>query len=272
MMSGNSYNCFVAGLPDIFWDDRKLSVSVHAFREEARDYIGGRDESLLNLFFLPHDHAQILRLLNKQEPDMALQTVYPLKQLEEEVIEPDDILPSYLRGFICDFKDEHLKFDLAPENVLSWMYYDHMMGVENKLVCGYAAFFMNLKNLVTALNCRKYGRNLSVEIIGSNDFAEALRTVGSKDFGLGMEYPYVDKVITLMEGNNLVDRERGLDLLVWDFLDEAVVFEYFSIEKVISFMLKLMIVERWSKMSSESGREVFMEMVGKFKTSFQFEG
>lgn len=73
-----------------------------------------------------------------------------------------------------------------------------------------------------------------------------------------------------MANPNLVERERGLDLLHWDFIEEAVVFEYFSVEKVLSFMLQLMIIERWSKMSSESGRKVFMEMVEKFRHSFEF--
>ena len=224
----------------------------------------------MDLFFLPNDNAQVLRLLNKQEPDPALKTVYPLRQLEEEVQEPT-VLPLYLREFITDFKEERLKYDVAPENVLSWMYYAYMMHSENKLVREYAEFSMNMKNLIAAFNSRKYGRDVSREVIGENEFALALRTSNSKDFGLSMDYPYVEKVISLMENDNLVERERGLDLLIWDFLDEAVVFEYFSIEKVISFMLKLMIVERWSRMSSESGRKVFMELVEKFRKSFEFD-
>ena len=263
-MAGNSYNCLIAGLPEITWEDRKLSLSVQEFRELVRDYITGKDAGLLNLFFLPNDNLQILRLLNKLEPDMNLQTVYPLKQLEDELLEPT-LLPAYLNEFVADFQDEHLKYDVAPENVLSWMYYDYMMAGSNKLVRDYAEFSMNLKNLITALNCRKYGKDISREIIGDNEFSTALRTVNSKDFGLSVEYPYVEKVIQLMDNNNLVERERGLDLLLWDFLDEAVIFEYFSIEKMISFMLKLMIVERWSRMSSESGRKVFMEMVNKLQ-------
>lgn len=271
MVFEKSYTAFVAGLPEISWDDRKLSLSVHDFREQARDFISGKDEELLNLFFLPLDNIQVLCLLNKIEPDASLQTVYPLKQLEDEVQEPDALIPSYLSEFIRDFKDEHLKQDVAPENVLSWMYYEYMMHSDNKLVRDYAGFSMNLKNLVTALNCRKYGRDIQKEVIGDNEFTVALRTSGSKDFGLSMDYPYVEKAIALMESDNLVDRERGLDLLIWDFLDEAVIFEYFSVERVISFMLKLMIVERWSRMSSESGRKVFMEMVTKLKESFKME-
>lgn len=265
------YIAFIAGLPEIAWDDRKLSLTVGEFRAQLKDYISGRDEQLVDLFFLPNDNAQVLRLLNKQEADAALTTVYPVKLLEDEIQEPDKMIPSYLREFITDFKEEHLRYEVSPENVLSWMYHDYMMKADNLLVRKYAEFSMNLKNLVAALNARKYGMNVAKEIIGNNEFAVALRTSNAKDFGLGMDYPYVEKVIALMENDNLVERERGLDLIIWNFLDEAVTFEYFSLERVISYMLRLMIVERWSRMNSESGRKVFMEMIEKFRQSFQFE-
>ncbi len=265
------YIAFIAGLPEIAWDDRKLSLTVGEFREQLEDYVSEKDKSVVDLFFLPNDNAQVLRLLNRQGADSALQTVYPLKVLEDEVSEPDKGIPVYLREFIADFREEHLKYEMAPENVLSWMYYDYMLKSDNRLVREYAEFSMNLKNLVTALNARKYGMEAAKEVVGNNDFAVALRTSNAKDFGLSLDYPFVEKVMALMDSADLVERERGLDLLIWDFLDEAVTFEYFSFERVISYMLHLMIVERWSKMSSESGRKVFMEMVERFRKSFQFD-
>ena len=270
-MNNVDYIAFIAGLPEIAWDDRKLSLSVAEFRTQLKDYISEKDEKWIDLFFLPNDNAQVLRLLNKQEADTALTTVYPVKMLEEEIQEPDKLIPSYLREFITDFKEERLRYEVSPANVLSWMYYDYMMKSENPLIKEYAEFAMNLKNLVTALNARKYGMNIAKEVIGNNEFAVALRTSNAKDFGLTLDYPYVEKVVALMESDDLVERERGLDLIIWNFLDEAVTFEYFSLKRVISYMLRLMIVERWSKMSSESGRKVFMEMVEKFRQSFQFE-
>ncbi len=265
------YIAFIAGLPEITWDDRKLSLTVAEFRKQLKDYIGGKDERLIDLFFLPNDNAQVLRLLQKKEPDSSLTTVYPVKMLEDEILEPDKMIPSYLREFIADFKEEHLRYEVSPENVLSWMYYDYMMKADNLLVRQFAEFSMNLKNLVTALNARKYGLEVAKEVIGSNEFAVALRTSNAKDFGLTLDYPYVEKVISWMNDDNLVERERGLDLILWNFLDEAVTFEYFSLERVISYMLRLMIIERWSKMSSESGKRVFMEMIERFRRSFQFE-
>ena len=270
MILKNNYYCFIAGLPEVFLDDRKLALSVNGFRELAREALKKEDVKLMELFFLPADNKQVLRLLNKMAPDTNLETVYPLQCLEDEITEPTNSLPVYLNRFIADFKREHLKYDVSPENVLSWMYYDHLMKSDSKFVRNYAEFVMNVKNLETALTCRKYGKEVAPEIIGDNVFSKALRTSNSKDFGLAMEFPYVEKVISLMGNTNLVERERGLDLLLWDYIEEAVVYEYFSMDKVLSFMLELMSVERWSKMSSESGRKVFMEVVDKFRKSFEF--
>lgn len=105
------YIAFIAGLPELAWDDRKLSLTVAEFRIQLKDYISGKDEKLLDLFFLPNDNAQVLRLLGKLGPDPALKTVYPEKMLEEEVQEPGPELPAYLREFITDFKEERLKYE-----------------------------------------------------------------------------------------------------------------------------------------------------------------
>lgn len=238
MILKNNYYCFIAGLPEVFLDDRKLALSVNGFRELAREALKKEDVKLMELFFLPADNKQVLRLLNKMAPDTNLETVYPLQRLEDEITEPTNSLPTYLNRFIADFKGEHLKYDVSPENVLSWMYYDHLMKSGSKFVRNYAEFVMNVKNLETALTCRKYGKEVAPEIIVNNAFSKALRTSNSKDFGLGMEFPYVEKVISLMGNTNLVERERGLDLLLWDYIEEAVVYEYFSMEKVLSFMLE----------------------------------
>ena len=85
-----------------------------------------------------------------------LETVYHYPMSGRRNHEPKNSLPVYLNRFIADFKGEHLKYDVSPENVLSWMYYDHLMKSGSKFVRNYAEFVMNVKNLETALTCRKY--------------------------------------------------------------------------------------------------------------------
>lgn len=41
MILKNNYYCFIAGLPEVFLDDRKLALSVNGFPELAR---GGSEE------------------------------------------------------------------------------------------------------------------------------------------------------------------------------------------------------------------------------------
>lgn len=73
------YYTLVASLPEIAWDERKLPLTVQEFREEAKDYVTGKDAALLDLFFLPNDNAQVLRLLNKQEPGSGIKNCISLE-------------------------------------------------------------------------------------------------------------------------------------------------------------------------------------------------
>ena len=105
------YIAFIAGLPEIARDDRKLPLAMEEFREQLAYYLKGKDRALLDLFFLPNDHVQVLRLLRKQEAAEGLRTVYPLAVLEAAVANPeaDRQLPGYLREFIAVYKEERLR-------------------------------------------------------------------------------------------------------------------------------------------------------------------
>ena len=40
------YYTLVASLPEISWDERKLPLTVQEFRDEAKEYISGKDAEL----------------------------------------------------------------------------------------------------------------------------------------------------------------------------------------------------------------------------------
>ena len=50
MILKNNYYCFIAGLPEVFLDDRKLALSVNGFRELAREALKKEDVKLMELF------------------------------------------------------------------------------------------------------------------------------------------------------------------------------------------------------------------------------
>lgn len=269
-IAGGNYYCLIAGLPEISPDDKKLSLSVQELRTYLNDYLTKQETDIINLFFYPNDNAQILRLLQKQEPDPNLQTVFTASQLEDEIQDPM-FLPSYIKEYLLDLQKEDREVsNKLPEVEFSERYWNFMLSQKEKLVRKYAEFSMNVKNLITALNCRKYHLDIEKEVIGNSHFANQLKTSRAKDFELSDEYPYVDKVLALFEKDNTAEREYKIDMLYWEFLDEMTGHKYFTFDNVIAFMLKLMILERWSKMTTEQGKKIFRELLERFKNEFQF--
>ena len=269
-ITGGNYYCLIAGLPEISPDDKKLSLSVQELRTYLNDYLTKQEMDIINLFFYPNDNAQILRLLQKQEPDLNLQTVLTVAQLEEEIKDPT-LVPSYIRDYLLEQNDHKDSNKRLPEMELSERYWNFVLSQKGKLLKKYAEFSLNVKNLITALNCRKYHIDIEKEVIGDSYFTKQLKTSAAKDFELSDDYPYVDTVLALFEKDNAAEREYKIDMLYWEFLDETTEHKYFTFDNVIAFTLKLMILERWSKMTTEQGKTIFRDLLERFKNEFQFD-
>lgn len=270
-IAGGNYYCLIAGLPEISPDDKKLSLSVNELRTYLSDYLTKEEIDVINLFFYPNDNVQILRILRKQEADPNLQTVFTASQLEDEIQDPM-FVPSYLKDYLLDLqKEDRETSNRLAEVELSERYWNFMLSQKEKLVRKYAEFSLNVKNLITALNCRKYHLDIEKEVIGDSFFTKQLKTSRARDFELSDDFPYVDDILNLFEkDNNTAEREYKIDMLYWKFLDEMTEHKYFTFDNVIAFMLKLMILERWSKMTTEQGKTIFRELLERFKNEFQF--
>ena len=269
-IAGGNYYCLIAGLPEISPDDKKLTLSVQELRTYLNDYLTKKEIDTINLFFYPNDNAQILRLLQKQEADPNLQTVFTASQLEDEIQDPI-FVPSYIKEYLLDLQNtDRDATNRLPEVELSERYWEFMLSQKNKFVKKYAEFSLNVRNLITALNCRKYNIDIEKEVIVDSHFTTQLKTSRTKDFELSNDYPYVDKVLDLFEKDNTAEREYKIDMLYWEFLDEETEHKYFTFDNVMAFMLKLMILERWSKMTTEQGKTIFRELLDRFKNEFQF--
>ena len=268
-IAGGNYYCLIAGLPEISPDDKKLSLSVQELRAYLSDYLTKKEIDIIDLFFLPNDNAQIIRLLQNQEPDLSLQTVFTAEQLEDEIQDPM-FIPSYLKEYLLDLENGDVDgTKRLPEVELSERYWNFMLSQKDKMTRKYAEFSMNIKNLITALNCRKYHLEIDKEVIGDSYFTKQLKTSRAKDFELSDNYPYVDTVLALFD-KDAAEREYKIDMLYWEFLDEETGHKYFTFDNVIAFTLKLMILERWSKMTTEQGKAIFRELLERFKNEFQF--
>ena len=139
------------------------------------------------------------------------------------------------------------------------------MGCSNGFVRKWYEFNLDLNNIMAAITARKYNLDIQKVIVGSNDTAVALRTSGARDWGLSQEVECFDDVVRLTEESDLSQRERKTDMLRWRWLEENTFFNYFSVERLFSYMVRLGMVERWSSLDKDQGQKLFRKLIGDLK-------
>lgn len=81
------------------------------------------------------------------------------------------------------------------------------------------------------------------------------------------EFEGYKQVMGVLEGSDILERERGLDDLMWARIDEIVGLQVFTIDAILGFVAKLRIIDRWLKLDPETGRELFRKLVDEIRNN-----
>lgn len=274
-----NYYCLISGLPDIQVDDSKGIVSLHEFIDELREQLTSSDKKLLRLLLAHYDNSNLLAYLNNR--DANLNTLGNLDVLDwEDIIQlmrefdhpKDSRLLPYIHTFYTTLDDD--KFELegtSREDYLAGLYYDYAMNVENEFLHKWFSFNLNVNNLLSAVNCRNHGYDPRTLILGNNEVANLLKQSNARDFGLTGIFDELDLVLRIAEESNLLERERKIDALKWAWLEENTFFHYFGVEKVLAYVIKLEILERWKFLTVENGAQIFRALLDELKQGVSFE-
>jgi hypothetical protein len=266
-MFERNYYYLVAGLPDIVLDQKKLNFRIAEFKEDMRYHLHPDDYRLIELLFLPVDNRNLLNLLLKNNKSFDESGKFNQNELEQEIKEPD-VTPAYMQKFITAYKtDTPVHPELSWEDQLTWLYYDHVKSSSNEFLRDWFEFNLNLKNIVAGFNVRKHKLSGDKYYIGDSYVVQAVKKSTLKDYGLGNDFEHMEKLISIQESTNLLERERAMDNLRWDFLDERNTFNYFTIEVLLAYMIKLQIVQRWLEMDFETGQAMFRKLLDELEMS-----
>lgn len=140
-----------------------------------------------------------------------------------------------------------------------------MLASGNDFLKQYAQYDITLRNILVALQGRKYGRDVTDEFVGNDDVVELLRKSRLQDFGLKGDIEQMDEILAMFETSNLVEREMKLDALRWNYIEDATFFNYFGVEKLIVALLKLSMVQRWAQLDEEGGRLRFEKIIKEIR-------
>ncbi len=276
-MLKKKYYCLVAGLPDLFFNENKLIFNRLNFRNELQILLSTRDFKLVESLFLPYDNLNLLQFLFHQET-----TFHPLGLISQSEFEfqlsaenEKRSLPQYMIKFLDDLKEKEIKeYTLEVENTLHQYFYEYALGQNNKFLHSWLYFEINLKNILTAFNCVHFGYPLSKHLIKVEQNVLPYSLLLKKQFKAELfedVLPYCHQIFKIAESDlSLIEKEKALDQIKWEYLDQYTFFHYFTIEKILAYFIKLQITERWMKLDKEKGKILLNKLMVDLQTSTKF--
>lgn len=280
-MGTRNYYFLVAGLPDLTIDQGKLQFGSLEMREYLETQLHKKDYQYIEWLFLPHDNNNLLNLLEKNNKLWDSLGIYSEDELELAILEitnPDKIITdekspvkSYMKEFIRNFNGENrLMPEKSPENELNELYYLEALNLDNKFIAEWFAFDVDLKNMLVYNTASKYNIPFENEITGNTRLAEVLRLKTGRSMDDIAEWPYFEKMNQLADNSDIAGREKAIDSLRWTVLDEMNTFNYFSIEVIFSYMIKIKMIERWLKLDPATGEQLFRKLLGDLQSGYEF--
>lgn len=284
-MIQNQYYYLVAGLPELLFEADNRKFNFVSVRDWLKLNLNDSDLELLNSLSLHYDNENVLSYISNRsafsEKGLVPSEVY------EDVKANLKLFPSYIGDFFAELyseKDEEEKTtrDDDEEEVkksvevdLYNRFYDYVGSYQNEFLQRWFSFDRQLRNILAATNARKLGKDVAPILVGNDAINVALSQSQASDFGLRGELPLMDKLMPILEITNLFERERKIDMLRWDFIDEGNTFNYFNVDKVLGYLLKAEIIDRWINIDPAVGdallKRYFNDLKGTFDLNAAFE-
>lgn len=269
MMFKRHYFYLVAGLADLIFDG-KAALSIGEFREELRVNLHPADYSLVSLLFLPHDNNNLLSFLTGREEKWDENGTYTLADYEEQkrvigsILKEKDVLPPYMVEIMAGYygSEEATEEGLLRKK-LAEGYLTMALGSGNGFLKQWIRFDTDINNIYTFLNAKKLGLDAEKHLIGDDRFASELRELyrSGKDFVIPVEPEYAPSIFRIATESEFLEAERKTDLERWNYLDSLTFFEYFTIDQVLGYLIKFLIVKRWERLDPETGKEMLKKLV-----------
>ena len=267
-MFSRNYYCLVAGLREYALDAETKGFDLKAIREEILEELSEADAREVRLLYgyydcenliAAHDGRAVrnpLGCLTEEELRSALQDPEELPREVAEVI----------RAYRNPEGEEAETVDVSQRFGKNLMeaYYRACAHAGSRFMREWSLFDRTLRNIAAAVAARAAGRETEQSTVGGGDVVEQLHRSSAADFGLRGELDWVDAVIAAVNDEpNLVEKEHKIDLIRWNGSSDIAAQDYFNINAVLAYLVRVNIVARWSLLDRERGRAMFDRLIAE---------
>lgn len=189
-------------------------------------------------------------------------------------------LPELSRDWVCGDKDADIMLEEIREqcssrdrSVIDFLmkgysaenltpdFYAEALASGNGFIREWFRFDLCVRNTKVRYLNRELGRESGKDVIGLGG-DDGIAREGS------LEFEEEGRLGQILDGSDILAREKGIDDLYWAKADELALFHYFDLTVILSFIAKLKIIDRWLKLDEKTGREMFRELVDEVRGTF----
>ncbi|HYQ58761.1 MAG TPA: DUF2764 family protein [Draconibacterium sp.] len=278
-MLNKEYYCLIAGLPDLFFDENKTTVNIPSFRKELKHQINLPDFKLVEYLFFLFDNQNLLNIVFNKDTSNSVPGNLSIKELEFQLSPENEKpeLPGYMLRFLNWIKRNDTT-ELFPEaeNKLNTLYYEYALDCPNNFLRQWFGFELNLKNILTASNCLKFNYDLGTHLLKVYENSEVYALLINNKLKASYfeeHIPFHEEIFKIADFElELIEKEKAIDKLKWNYLEENTAFHYFTIEKILAYTIKLLLVKRWSTLDKATGIKLLNKLVDELTESYAFPG
>lgn len=270
-----NYHYIISSLVDYSFDTDPKGFDAEKLCEELKSQLSDSDWNMLGELWWFFDLRNIIDLRSGRKGVYS-----PLSNLTEsqtelvsrfytrgsiEEIEQEELpkLPDFAIEILTSYKDEAYATEREistsePIDRKIWSaYYENAMRSKSIFIRNWSEFDLNIKNISAAFTAREKGIDIENVVIGDNEITRLiLRNENVQDFGLKNEFLEIDDLIHILQESDMLAKERNLDKLRMSKIDNFVAFDYFNLEFILGYMVKISMIVRWSGLNRAKGEEV----------------
>lgn len=276
MFGNKNYYCLVAGLREYTLDADTKGFNARDIIAEIEEELSGADLRAVRLLYGYYDCENIIALRAGRDAFNPLGN-FTREELEAELSEPKH-LPERMARVIkayaamaeaeTDAEENEwakgLDLTLSFERSLFAAYYEECALAGSRFLREWSAFDRTLRNISAVAVARATGREAKSVTVGKGDVVEQLQRSSAADFGLRGELQYIDAVIAAVnDEQNIVEKEHKIDLIRWEQAVDLAARDYFDINAILSYLVRVNIVARWALLDKKRGRAMFERIMAE---------
>lgn len=82
------------------------------------------------------------------------------------------------------------------------------------------------------------------------------------------EFEQKEEIVEILSGTDIIGREKGLDMVIWEHVEEVTTMDVFDMDAILGFIARLKIIDRWDKLDPETGAELFRRLIKEIRATY----